>query len=233
MASDEQQGRITALETQKRNKKRVNVFVDGEYAFSLTLDDAARLHKGQQLSETDIERLQDQDAIGRAADLAAHFLGYRPRSVQEVRQHLSGKDIPPMVVEQAIERLTTLGYLNDRAFAEFWVQDRSQFKPASLKALRYELRQKGIADDVVSDVLSQQDEQDAAYRAAWTQAQRMRGKSQRDMREKVTAFLARRGFSYSMTREAVRRVEEELADTTPAFFATERDDLSESAADDI
>jgi regulatory protein len=76
-----QKGIVTALEIQKRNKERVNIFIDGEYAFSLNLMDAARLRKGQVLSETEINALRGEDAVIQAVDSASHFLGFRPRSI--------------------------------------------------------------------------------------------------------------------------------------------------------
>jgi regulatory protein len=218
-----EQGTVTGLEVQKRNKKRVRVFLDGEYAFSLSLDDAARLRKGQILSEAEINALRDQDAITRATDAAARFLGLRPRSVQEVRQNLARKDLPPPVIDQAIERLTMLGYLDDRSFAAFWVADRGQFKPLSPRALRYELRRKGIADTIIDEVLADLDAEDAAYRAASSQLRRMRGLDRRTFREKIGVFLGRRGFSYAMSRDTVRRLIETLEEEDPEFFASETD----------
>lgn len=135
-------GVITALEVQKRNKKRVNVYLDEEFVFSLSLDEAARLHKGQVLSDADVEKLRDQDEVSRAFDSAARFLSYRPRSMHEVRQNLRQKSVPPAAIDAALERLSAHGYLDDRAFAEFWVRERNAFKPLSPKALRFELRKK-------------------------------------------------------------------------------------------
>ncbi len=88
-------GVITALEVQKRNKKRVSVFVDDAYAFSLSLDEAAKLHKGQLLSEAETAALIDDAAISAATDSAARFLAVRPRSAQEVRQNLARKGLSP------------------------------------------------------------------------------------------------------------------------------------------
>lgn len=214
-------GTVTALEVQKRNKKRVSVFLDGEYAFSLSLDDAARLRKGQVLTEAEITALRDHDAVARASDAAARFLGLRPRSVHEVRQNLASKDLPPGVIDQAVEHLTQLGYLDDRSFAAFWVADRAQFKPLSPRALRYELRRKGIADAIIDEVLADLDAEDAAYRAASSQLRRLRGLDRRTFREKIGVFLARRGFSYAMSRETIRRLIETLEEEDPEFFASD------------
>ena len=73
-------GTITALNIQKRNKERVNVFIDDQFALAVTALMAATLRKGQYLSDADIERLKDTDELDKAYNHAIRFLGYRPRS---------------------------------------------------------------------------------------------------------------------------------------------------------
>jgi len=223
-------GVITALEVQKRNKKRVSVFIDDEYTLSVSLDEAARLRKGQVISDTELAMLTNDAAITAATDSAARFLGLRPRSTREVRDNLARKQIPPNVIDAAMERLTALGYIDDRAFAALWVQDRMTFKPSSPRALRYELRQKGIANDIIDAVLSDLDAEDSAYRAAQAQARRLRGTARREFENKLGAFLQRRGFSYGQARTATRRLMEEIDADDPDFFGgdeTERDSENE------
>jgi regulatory protein len=214
---------ITALEVQKRNKKRVNVYLDEEYAFSLSLDEAARLRKGQTLSDSEVEQIRDQDAVAYAVDSAARFLAVRPRSVQEVRQNLVQKSHPPAVIDAALERLAALGYLDDRAFAEFWVRERNTFKPLSPRALRQELRQKGVAEEIVAEALGDLDPDEVAYRAAMSQSRRLRGSDQRTFSEKMYAFLQRRGFSYTTARTVVRQLTEEL-NAEDGFFVQDAAD---------
>jgi regulatory protein len=211
-------GVITALEAQKRNKERVNVFIDGEFAFGLSLMEAARLKKGQVLSPAEIAALRGEDAILQAVDSAAHFLSYRPRSIAETRRNLTDKGLAAEVVEAAVERLTAMGYLDDAAFARFWVQNRVEFKPLSHKALRMELRQKGVAAEVIQETLDGLGEFDLAYKAAKTQARRLRHPTLRDFKQKLAAFLQRRGFSYSTTRDVVERLREELEESDPQYF---------------
>lgn len=221
-------GVITGLETQKRNKKRVNVYIDGEFTLSVSIEEAARLHKGQALSDEDIGALQALDASQRAVDAAARLLSLRPRSVFEVRQNLTRKGIAAPVISEAIERLTTMGYLDDRAFAEFWVKERNASKPISARALRYELRQKGVARAIIDDVLDAQDESEIAVEAARKHLRRVRGLKRSEARQKLTAQLARRGFSASSARDAIRQVFEEVdADEEPFF----REDSESEGAD--
>jgi regulatory protein len=212
-------GVITALEVQKRNKKRVNVFIDDAYAFSASLDEAARLHKGQTLTDADVNALVQEAAITVATESAARFLAVRPRSAREVRDNLARKDVPPAVIDAAMERLTAFGYIDDHAFANLWVRDRMTFKPTSPRALRYELRQKGISAEVIDAVLAELDAEDAAYRAAQAQARRFRGVQRREFQSKMGAFLQRRGFAYGVARSTIRRLMQEIDAENPEYFA--------------
>jgi len=211
------------LEVQKKNKERVNVYLDGEYAFSLTLIEAARLSKGQQLADNEVAALKGEDEVQKAVDRAARFLAFRPRSIQEVRRNLHEKDTATEIIEVALERLSAKGYLDDDAFARFWVQNRSQFKPISPKALRYELRQKGVSSEIIDEVLESLDRDDLAYRAAQSRASRLRGASRQVFRQKLSAFLQQRGFGYAAIRDVVERMIGEL-EAQGHFEDTENDE---------
>ena len=201
---------ISALEVQKRNKERVSVFLDGEYAFSLTLIEAARLHKGQTLSDSEIAELRARDSIERAVDQAVRFLSFRPRSTSEIRDNLTKKQVPPEAIETALERLTQLGYVDDLAFARYWVNNRDEFRPKGPLALRQELREKGITSRLCDQVLAEVDFADAAYRAVQRQVRRWNGLDQTTFRQKVYEFLARRGFRAETIRDVTGRLQEEL-----------------------
>ncbi len=222
-----QTGIISALEIQKRNKERVNVFLDGEYAFSLNLMDAAKLRKGQALSETEINALRTEDAVIQAVDSAAHFLGFRPRSTEEVRRNLAGKTFAPEVIEAAITRMEALGYLDDLTFARYWVQNRSEFKPLSHRALRQELRQKGVGSAPIDEVLSDLDETELAYKAALSQTRKLHGLDAKTFHTKIANFLQRRGFSYSTARDVIARLHEEKETQDPDYFDQMRESHEE------
>lgn len=211
---------ITALEIQKRNKDRVNVYLDDEFGFGLNLMDAAQLRKGQTLSDEEIAVLTDNDAIHKAVDRAIDFLSYRPRSINEVRRNLVKKDIPESVVEVAIERLQNHGYLDDEKFARFWIENRDTFKPMSPMALRYELRQKGVGDDILNPLFDEMiDVEDSAYRAAKKHIHRYRGKTRQELKHKLGGTLQRRGFNYGVINDVIQRLYEELDESEPDYFA--------------
>jgi len=188
---------ITALRVQKRNRQRVNVYLDGDFAFGLAAIEAARLQVGQLLSAEEIVRLQERDALERAVEQALNLLSYRPRSVDEVRRRLAEKGCQEQMVEAALDRLTRVGLLDDKAFARYWLDNRSQFNPRGARALRQELRQKGVDEATIREVLADYDEDAVAARAAEAAARRLSGLDPRTFRRKLSGYLLRRGFDYS------------------------------------
>jgi regulatory protein len=214
---------ITALEVQQNNSERVNVYLDEAYAFSLDVMTASGLRRGQALSEADIAALREQDTLTQAVDRAVRFLAHRPRSEAEVRRRLAEKNVPDPVITATIAHLQHLGYLDDEAFAAFWVENRSAFRPLSPRALRYELRQKGVSDATIQDALADLDPHDLAYRAAQPQARRQRGQTRRSFRNKIGSFLQRRGFDYETIHTVVEQLITELETDDPEFFLTDEE----------
>lgn len=204
------EGKITALEIQKRDKERVNIFIDGEFAFGLNLLDAAILKKGQLLTPEEIATLKAKDNRVQAYEQAVKFLSYRIRSSAEIRDYLKQKKYNQDAVEEVIERLQQMNYLNDLEFARLWVKNREAFHPRGASALRYELRQKGIASDLIDEALSEFDAVESAYRAAQKKARSLRGKNRETMRQQLGGFLQRRGYSYDTVSNVLQRIFDEL-----------------------
>lgn len=189
-------GRITAIKIQKRNPERVNVYLDGEYAFGLARIVAAWLEVGQQLDDKRIADLKGEDQQEVTYQQALKYLNYRERSEAEVRQNLNKHNFPEEAIETTIDRLNRGMLVDDKRFAKNWVENRCQFRPRGRKALSYELRQKGIAEVIITEVLEDIDENELAYRAASKKARRWEKLEMIDFRNKIYGFLARRGFNY-------------------------------------
>lgn len=202
-------GIITGLKFQKRNNERVNIYLDGEYAFGLDAVDAAQLRKGQILSDDEIDSLKAQDARNQAFDRSVRFLSYRPRSRTEVERYLRGKAIQTDVISDVIARLEHAGYINDEAFARFWLENRERFKPRGQRALRYELLQKGVSDEIIGQMLSEMDDETSAWRAIEGRLSRWADLPDDAFRQKIVSYLSRRGFDYntiSLTLEKASQI---------------------------
>jgi regulatory protein len=129
------------------------------------------------------------------------FLEARQRSAAEVRTRLGRAGYRPDLVEAAIGRLTELGILDDEAFARSWVESRDRARPRGQRALRVELRQKGIAGDTVDEVIDEReienpeaDAEGAARVLARHAAALARVADPRARRQRAYALLARSGF---------------------------------------
>jgi regulatory protein len=205
---------ITGLKAQKRNHRRVNVYLDGEFAFGLERIVAAWLQVGQELSEEKIAVLLGEDRQEAAYQKALNFIQYRERSEAEIQQHLKEQKLPEEIANEVIERLRRSGLVNDHRFAQTWVENRNEFHPRSRRALAYELRQKGIDPGAVQDVLQDVDEEQLAYQAAVKQARKYQTLEWPDFRQKMLGYLARRGFSYEISAPAAARVWEEQRENT-------------------
>jgi regulatory protein len=208
--------RITAIEPQKKNPQRVNVYLEGEFSFGLASIVAAWLKVGQDLSEEKIASLKADDEREATYQKALHFISYRPRSLAEVRLNLLKRGISEPVIDETLNRLKQAGLVNDEAFAQAWVENRNSFRPRGKPVLRMELRRKGLADEIIQSVLDTQvDEDSLALEAARKYVRRLAGLEWPEFRQKLGGFLARRGFSYAVIAPVVSEVwkEAQMADS--------------------
>lgn len=203
-------GKITALKVQKRNPSRVNVYLEGEFAFGLARIVAAWLKVGMELSEDKISALQAKDACEAAYQQALHFLSYRPRSEMEVRKKLIEKGTDEVVVETVMIRLLEAQLLGDEEFARVWVDNRTAFRPRSHRMLRYELKQKGVEEEIIQSALTEaENEPELAYLAGRQYARRLAGLDWELFRKRLGGFLSRRGFTYGTIAPVIRRIWDE------------------------
>jgi regulatory protein len=209
---------ITALQLQKKNKARVNVFLDGEYAFALNLDAALPLKKGERLSAAQIDALRSEDERQVAYQRALHFLGYRQRSRAEVEANLREKGYHDAIIAHVLQRLADEQLVNDAAFAEFWVENREQFRPRSVRALRYELRQKGLSSEVIDQAVAGIDEEGAAWAVVEGKIDRWATLEPAEFQAKVMGLLGRRGFSFAIARRVSRRAWSSLGNRDDETF---------------
>ncbi len=202
---------ISALRVGRGQRKRVNVFLDGRFAFSLEAEVAIRegLKVRQELSANQIEALARSDHFHRCLNAAGHYLSYRPRSEAEVRERLKRRGFDGDSVEAVIAKLKEQGLVDDMAFARFWKDNRESFSPRSQWLTKLELRQKGVADDIIDQVGNAVDDDDSAYRAALSKARSLSQSDYQSFRRRLGEYLKRRGFGYGVINHTVERVWQE------------------------
>jgi regulatory protein len=208
--TEDMAGEITALKYQKKDPDRVSVYLDGRFAFGLPAIVAARLKPGQVLSEAQVEALQAEGNQEKEYNRTLDYLSYRPRSRREIELYLQKRGAGQDQIEAIITRLERAGLLDDQAFAQFWVENRERFRPRGLRALRYELRNKGVSDEIIDLALEGVDAPESAYRSAAKKVRQLRDRDRRTFYRKMIEFLSRRGFAYEVAREVADRYWSEL-----------------------
>jgi regulatory protein len=196
------------VEPQRRNPERVNVYVEGRYAFSLgsLLAVELRLGPGVELAPDLLKDAFRRDTVGKAVEACVRLLSYRPRTEAELLRRLGQKGVEPEIAAEAVERVRALGYVDDAEFACFWVQNREQFKPMGARRLRYELQQKGVDRETARQVLEELPprEDEAALRVGRAKLRTYAGLDEQTFRRRLGGFLARQGFDYETSARVIK-----------------------------
>jgi len=196
---------VTALKAQKNNPQRINVFLDGQFAFGLSRLVAAWLQVGQTLTEERLEQLLQEDRRESLYQRALRYLSFRPRSEQEMRLYLLRHEQDEQVRELVLERLKENGWLDDGRFAAQWVENRAAFRPRGKKALAFELKQRGVQAATIEQAVQELDEEEMAYQAAQKVLERYKNLDRQTFWRKLYDFLVRRGFSYEVVLPTIHR----------------------------
>jgi len=196
---------ITRIEALPRRPDRVRVHLEDGRAFDLSrlVVETAGLRLGADLDELALAKLLGRDAFQVTLDRALRFLETRPRSEREVRTRLAQKGTSPELIDPVVGRLRELGMIDDLAFARYWMENRARFSPRGGRLIKAELRQKGVAAEVVAEVDEGVDEASAIGEVALRLARRLGRLDRQAFRQKLWAQLARRGFDYDAIGPAI------------------------------
>jgi regulatory protein len=213
---------VTSVAPARGRSGFVNVAVDGVQLGCVRARDADSLglQTGAQVDEAVAERIGALAGQSEALHVANRFIAFRPRSVSEVRQRLRREGLEESVVELALESLVAEGLLDDKRFADSWVENRTAFSPRSPRLLQMELRRKGIDRETAEQSLEDSGEPDETALAAEAGRRRLHHYRQTDRREfdrALGSFLARRGFSADATRGALETLWSERSENGPSL----------------
>lgn len=208
-------GTITRIAYQKKNRQRANIYLDGAYAFALPDIEAARLKIGQYLGDDEIADLRIVDDKAKAYDRALRLLGHRPRSHYEIERRLQQAGYPQPIVAATLKRLQDQGYVDDEAFVRWWLENRARFRPRGRRALRQELRQKGVDNRLIDAALSTIDEDEQALQAGRKRLRRWQHLGEEAFYQKMLGYLQRQGFGYQVARAATQQLWHEVVQGEP------------------
>ena len=204
--------KITALKTNKRRDKQVNMYLDGKFTVSLDTEVAVKegLEIGQELSDDHLKFLMGNIGLTRCLNAAYRFLSYRPRSEVEMKDRLHRRGFEDSKIEIVINKLKEQNLLDDTAFAQFWKENRDTFRPRSQRLTRLELQKKGVADEIIKEVTDDSNDMDSAYHAARNKAQHLPNQDYTVFHRRLGDYLKRRGFGYTVINQTVKKLWQEM-----------------------
>ena len=214
---------ITDIKQAVKNPNRANIFVNGKYRFSLDIFQLTQLNVkiGAKFPEDEILNLEQQSEFGKLYALGLNYCLMRPHSEKEIRDYLwkktlnrklrnkktgefyEKKGVSKVSAEQALQRLTEKGYVDDFKFAKFWIENRNQRKGSSIKKLKSELFSKGVSDEIIEQILASSKRNDSE------EIRKIIAKKAKKYADekKLVAYLARQGFSYDEIKRALSKDE--------------------------
>lgn len=203
---------ITAINPQK-NQKRVNVYLDDKFGFGIDLENYMKLglKVEQELTEEEVEKIVKKAEFQKTLDKLLRFATLRPRSEKEVENWFKRRKVHESLHKELFNRLNQLDLVDDKKFAEWWVEQRQTFKPKSLRILNNELRIKGIKKETIEEVLgnTKVDEEKIARELLEKKNDKWKNLPKREANQKRYEYLARKGFSWDIISKVIDQTDVE------------------------
>jgi regulatory protein len=198
---------IVRLKLQKDKNKAEIFFEEGEkLAVSLETLFKKGLKKGQELSWEEIESLQEEGVEEKIYSQALRFLNIRPRSRREIELWFKRKLIIPKITERILTKLEKLKLIDDLAFAKFWIEQRSLSRPKGRRLISFELRQKGVAREIIDEAFANveiPEEAELAKKLVEKKIRWLKNLPDYEAKQKLFAYLGRRGFGFGVIKKAI------------------------------
>jgi regulatory protein len=193
--------KITAIKQQVKDLERVSVFVDGQYSFSLSLNELIneKLKKDQEISEAEVKKLKKISEDGKLKARALNWLLMRPHSEREFKDYLKRKKADIDLIEQWLVEFRDRKYLDDTAFAK-WFSDNRVRKNKSNRAIMSELFKKGISREAINEVMEQGPDNEESRLKELIEKKQKSSRYQNDSL-KLAKYLTSQGFSYYLVKK--------------------------------
>ncbi|QTU82797.1 RecX family transcriptional regulator [Carnobacteriaceae bacterium zg-C25] len=214
--------KITTIEVQQNNKHRFNIFIDDQFAFGVSEQTLLffTLHKGMEITPQQQTKILKYDHFQRLYSAGVNYISYRMRSEKEVRDKLAKLldvsedetviNTQQKMIELAIKQLKSDGYINDTLYAQAFVEESLNVSGKGEFHIRRKLKEKGIAQEIVAQVLNEIDDDtqnDTALQVATAFIKRQDVISSNALRQKLSNHLMQRGFSIQTVQTILNQMD--------------------------
>ena len=143
---------------------------------------------------------------------SVRYLSFRPRSEKELRDYLKKKKCDDLTAKRILESLQRDKFINDEEFVRWWVEQRTLLKPKAVRVIKYELKQKGISDEIYDFVMTNDEglrinDLEIAVKLAEKKLRTIHDQTDRyKVKEKLGRYLASKGFDWDTIKAAIDRI---------------------------
>ncbi|MDO8573210.1 MAG: RecX family transcriptional regulator [Candidatus Daviesbacteria bacterium] len=204
--------KVTEVAPQKKNPLRFNIFLDGEFAFGADEDLVVnrRLVVGKIIDPRDLDKILFEAEVGKLIEKMYRWFGLRQHSEKEVRDYFRRKTFSQLVIDAVVDVLKKKGMIDDLIFAKAWTEARRRSKQKGIRAIKAELFQKGIAKEIIEEVVSSRSsavsEEDLAKLALEKKMRTWRNLDPQKFKQKAYEFLMRKGFEYEVIKGIIEKL---------------------------
>jgi regulatory protein len=200
--------KITDIKQQVKRQDRYSVYVDGKYSFSLSEHELMLqgLRIDQEFDNQEFDQIKKTAIEDKAYMRALDLLARRQRSEWEMQQYLKRKDYDESTIKIILNKLSDRELLNDKKFAEAWVDNRRLLKNVSKRRLKQELQQKHISNQIISEVLKDDETDERVVLNELVAKKRSQSRYQDE--QKLMSYLLRQGFNYGDIKDVLNSVDQ-------------------------
>ncbi len=202
---------VTAIVEQKKDKKRVNVYLDGEFCCGMDLFTvmSERIKVGTEIDEKRLEEVVAMSEYSSALDKALGYISKTMRTKVQLITYLKGKNYDGKTIAKVIDKLFEYGYVDDELYAKRFAAEKKLSK--GKRAIAYELKIKGVDEKTIDKVMDEAAEEDeGCMRVA---VKYLKGRElDFETRGKCYRYLLSKGFSYDTAKETLDKIKKDDED---------------------
>lgn len=204
--------KITSIEIGKRNKERVNIYIDNDFAFSCSAELVYKynIKKDSFIDEDIIKSIIEKDNIVKCKNSALRIVEKSYKTESEIREKLLLKEYDVDTINETVKFLKEYSFINDEKYANAYVKDR--IKREGKNKIRYSLKKKGLSDDSIESAIRNYIDEESEEMVARNLALKKynilikRESDKLKLRQKLTRFLISKGYNYELSNRIVSSI---------------------------
>ncbi len=203
---------ITAIEEQKKNKRRYSIFINGDFFIGVNQDVLAKLNlfKGKQVDKKELTTIIQSEEYNKAKFLVLRYLTLRPRTRFELNRYLKNKGFDQTLINKTLKTVDDMGLINDDDYAQRYALELIKKGKDGYGSILNKLFKRGIkaekAKTILNDLIKEDEEFQTAIKLANKKLKSIKHKEKSVKIRSINSYLIRKGFSFDIVNKVIRKL---------------------------